>query len=596
MPQHTCQNPSCQQGNLQIMHRRPPVRKTSGGSLRMRQHDRPSSAGEADSSAFSRASTDGADSQASSAADIGPTEHFDSAPHSFPSQQQPQSPHFPSSSWNFSEAQSQDSWAQRAGRDSLWGPEQAPSVGGRRLRRQLTGPKPRMDTSHQPGIPQLHTSQPQIPGLQPQSQTQPFGSQTQSSSSQPQNFGAFAPMQNAPRMESIPESPRQSLPSAEVRRWSAAPVGPPDPLARPSVGLPQPTGPGRGVRPGGLASDPVGLARASVPAQGRCAGATPADSWAAPPPVGSLREHYGAAQYGTQQEGSYPVPPPIRTHGTPAGFRNDPPTATISVVAGSGSSAIRAGPIGGPPPSVAFQTLPAQGSQPGHASQGRYQSPGQHQYQPTAGPSSMAHVGQVPYAAPAAEPEKGAKGKGVAAAASSSGGSCSEHLRAIGLLCQASAISGPNSALSNQHLRSMRMLCQACLSGGLLPSASCATQVYHVGGKRGRGGGGQCSTTVRAWSLAVPFDNRDCTCRLSILLAFLRATLGVKKDFQSCFCVVGSRRDCLSCLTCISQCAAAEALHWPRSNALLMPAGTPMEIGMLGCGDGGGQEILDKDA
>lgn len=391
------------------------MRKTTWGSLRLRLPDRASSMGD-DSAAVSRLSTDGADSVASSTTDHPSTEPSD--PH--PSQ-------CPHASIPFNSSASHQSSANFP--DTGLGQPNSPRENNsgrpsRVFRRQLTGPRssaPSTAEALPDGPPPVHDF----------------------------SRASAYPMQPPPRMASIPESPRAALPSAEELRQSnfSANAQPP-PLSKPSAGFIQQPGPGRGA----------GFARASAPARGPHGGPTPASPWSTQTGGPDLHGQAAAGQHATAH------PPPIRIHGpTPAvssSYGTDPPMATVSLVNAPGNPAIRAGPLGSPRMSSTPLSQPAFGTLYGG---------GQFARQPLQGPHAAGtRPVQFQAAAGAEKPGRGVKGEaGPSSAGAASGGSSSEHLRAIGLLCQAAAITGTSSSLSNQHLRSMRMLCQAYLSGEL---------------------------------------------------------------------------------------------------------------------------------
>ena len=304
----------------------------------------------------------------------------------------------------------------------------------RGIRRQLTGPK----------LPATGSSE---------------GHQDGSQNAHELSRASGYPMHPPPRMASIPESPRAALPSADELRWANRSAKPQPSLSQPSVEFLQQPGPGRGA----------GFARASTPARGPYGSlppATPASPWAT---------HEGAPHLhgtGTPVVNAVPNPPSVRTHGPPFGpppavssYGIDPPMATVSLVAGPCASASRSQ---GPNVSSTPLSQPAFGALHGqHAG-----AAGHFARQSLQGPLGGPHAaGTRPVQFQAAEldkPGKGGKGALGPSSAGTSGSSSSEHLRAIGLLCQAAAITGTSSSLSNQHLRSMRMLCQAYLSGELM--------------------------------------------------------------------------------------------------------------------------------
>ena len=438
------------------MHKRPPLRKTSQGSLRLRLPERGSLVRDEDSGVFSRPSTDGAESQASSNADPVslPPPHLQAdslgisqPPPANQSQQHSQPPHFNRPSWGPPlAAPSQSSiWQSQEGTREPSLAQNSMMAGRQPLRRQFSGPKP--------PPPRNQSTAPQEPFQQAGDL-----SRVSTQMDPPRGLARGSTQMPAPqRMESIPESPRRALPSAEEVRWALHAERPPPALSRPSFGITQQSGPGRGVE----------FSRASTPARGPFGGAPSAHVQAGPTamgpaPVSGANPARVPHDLGGPEQDVRPPPAPIRMHGAipSEGYGTDPPMATVSLVPAPGTSNIRAGPLGGALPSTAHlsqhQSQPADGFGPSA------QQSSVERFSPSAATASRAVEIQP---APGVS-EKAGKGKkvdvGSSAAAS---GSCSEHLRAIGLLCQAAAISGTSSSLSNQHLRSMRMLCQACLSG-----------------------------------------------------------------------------------------------------------------------------------
>lgn len=416
----------CVQHDLQIMHRRPPVRKTTWGSLRLRLPDRVSSMGD-DSAAFSRPSTDGADSLASSTTDHPSTEPSDLHPSQHPHASMPFSN---SSAIHQSSANFPDTGLGQQPNSPRENHLSRPSRG---FRRQLTGPR----SSAAGNLEAASDGPPPVHEL---------------------SRGSAYPMQPPPRMASIPESPRAALPSAEELRQSNLSANPQPSLYKPSVGFIQQPGPGRGA----------GFARASAPARAPHGGPGPPSPWSTQNGAPDLHGQAGSVQHAAAH------PPPIRTHGPPpavSSYGTDPPMATVSLVTAPGNSSIRAGPLGSPSMSSTPLSQPAFGALHGRAGAGQFaQAPPQG---PLGGPNAAGTRPVQFQAAEAEKPGKGLKGEAGPSSAGASRSSSSEHLRAIGLLCQAAAITGTSSNLSNQHLRSMRMLCQAYLSGELLRGKAC---------------------------------------------------------------------------------------------------------------------------